>query len=399
MSGPTAAATRPARLPRRDALPHPRRTVAPASDLLLLVGAIAVVVDAVVAATTAGPPPWAAPLRTAAPMLLARGGFLIQRPLAEAAATGTAALRADRRFRARALRLLPLWWVVLVAHLVIIRPVDPEPLHLATLAVLGQAVVPDADALIRSPAVIVSALWLFGIVASPWNSGVRRLRRRLRLRVPPGRCQAAGLLVLLAASAATPLRIFVPVVIGALAATVFADRRPAPVIQSLRRLLLRPLTAPVLTAVGWAALAVILAGRSGPVPPLGEDPARLLLGTLAAIGWILRTDRRGVRDHPRSDLVGFLARPAGLALGLILWHHLPLHLLLEHFDSHLRTPNAIHLTLVGGFGLAALSRFVLERPLRRSASRRPGPADDLLVEWATAADRSEPPRARDRDPE
>lgn len=332
-------------------------------------------------------------------LLLMVCGYLVHRPYADAAAGFGPSPDAATWLRARAVRILPLWWTVLLAWMLLFdAPTSFGPFDLLLTALLLHAPVAGLRSAVIEPGWILSTVWILGLVLPLWNGLVRRLRRRLHRRGPAGESQLVGLAALIVPAIAVPtLRVFVPVLLGAMVSVLRHGRR-----RSARRrfvgILGTPSVASVTMVVALALLVIADRDRTGTTAEaIIGDPVSALLWTVIALSSLLPV----VRPGPGIRSPGFLptvpvSAMAAVSLGTLLWHDLVLDLLVEGTGPDIELPSAVFLSLMGGALAAFASRVLIEDPIRRLLLPAAGPTATIGSEWEPTStsriDRPPPPR-------
>jgi len=382
--------------PRRPPGTAPRL---PALDVLRAIGAMAVVGTHVAFITGAGTEPaWGGflvRLDVGVAIFFVLSGFLLFRPFADAAANGTDRPRVGRYLLRRALRILPAYWLVVVAALLLIpenRSSSPADwLRYATLTQIYWAdwnrnglsqtwsLATEVAFYLVLPLVVAVAVgrrWRPGralvvvaggtlVLSAGWFAGL-----------------ASGLLDLQVHTTWLPTyALWFAVGIG-LAIVHVAARTGA---RSPRWRLLDELGAAPLTCVAMALglYAVASTPITGPrdlqPPAPGELAVRVVLfAAIAAL--ILVPAAFGPPTRFKSALTAGPARWLGtVSYGLFLWQLLVLEAIYRLSDRELFTGDMLStfaLTLVLTVLLATLSHYLMERPIMRWGARRAARADE-----------------------
>lgn len=377
----------------------PATPVPPVVAGLLCLGVVGTVLTDVTATTGHDGTRFPTVLPTTTVLLLIVCGYLVHRPYADAAAGIGRSPDTLTWLRTRAVRTLPLWWTVLSTSMLHFgTPPSFGPIDLLLTGLLLHAPVAGLRSAVVDPGWILSTIWILGLVLPPWNGLVRRIRRRMRRRPPPSESQLVGLIVLATPALAVPmLRIFVPVLLGAMISVLRHGREPS----APKRILDVLGTLSVAAATTVVAIALlVLADRhriGSTAEAIIDDPVSGLLWAIAALPWVLLVVRPGLEARsPRPPRTAPITAMAALALGTLLWHDPVLDLLVEGTGPDIGLPSAVFLSLLGGILAAFASRVLIENPIRRLLLRTPEETRPVPSEWEPTGiarvDRPRPPR-------
>jgi peptidoglycan/LPS O-acetylase OafA/YrhL len=362
---------------RREPVALPR---VPALDGLRVISALAVVVYHAMGAVLGSNPTAGVLMPSAAFLFFVISGYVIYRPFVAAHLAGNDAPALGRFYRARVLRVLPLWFLAVTAYVVVDGAAKLHgPGDWVATYLLVQYVVPGLRFAVIGPAWALSVEWLFYLSAPLLALAVRGGRRRWARRVAPVKAEAWVLAALfVTAWLVRPARPAVALVAGMALATFDVHRRRARRNPAWLRVLVGNGWLVVAgTAAAWVALAHYPYQEGLSVQWVERDPAVLAIWIATALLWFVPVafgdpDREPQRTLASRWAVGL----SQLTFGLYLWHQLVLDRVVDHLGRDAGFSAVLYLTLLGSILLAAATFALVERPgreLNRRAAARRGP--------------------------
>jgi peptidoglycan/LPS O-acetylase OafA/YrhL len=376
------------------ARPQAEASRLPALDALRAVGAIAVVATHVGFNTGASMQGYwggfLARLDSGVAIFFSLSGFLLFRPFAMAAATGGKRPGVRRYLWRRALRILPAYWLSVVAYLLLVPQNTPitrtrwvEHLTLTQIYGFGD----PADGFWHTWSLCTEVAFYLMLPILAWTVLLGRWRpvRTVVILIVFGIGTTAAWIALIGQGvlSSTPHGLWLPSYGGwfcagmALAvAHVALSTNTAPrALRALDELASAPFACWI---VAFGALAVATTPLAGPrdlnTPTAGQFGAKLGLYTVVAVMLLLPL-AFGPRDRFTRVFASGPARWLGaISYGLFLWHPLVIALIYRP-GGRAEFTGSLGWTflevLAGGLALAAVSYYVVELPWQKLAHRSP----------------------------
>jgi peptidoglycan/LPS O-acetylase OafA/YrhL len=332
-------------------------------------------------------------LTVAVPVFFVLSGYLLFRPYAEAGLLGNSRPPTGRYLWHRALRILPVYWLTALTALLLFSPATlgrawPTARTLLLLHIYQTGAIPRGLTQTWSLATEVAfyaLLPLFALALHPL------LRRPVAAFAALGLLEAVSLVwdavAHLPGTATQPVArlaiTWLPAYLGyfaagmalALVSARAAHGRPSAVLRLISR---RPYASWGIALLCYAAVSSPLTGSTARYQNVGQALAQQFLDLLTAVALVAPTALVGDRGPAR-----LLARPVPawlgrISYGIFLWHMVVVEGWLEITDTtagHARFAVLFPAAVVGTVALAALSHYLVERPVRRLRGVFSGPGE------------------------
>ncbi|MFJ6015894.1 acyltransferase family protein [Streptomyces sp. NPDC092952] len=337
------------------------------------------------------------------PIFFVLSGLLLYRPFADAARDGAPPPATGRYLRHRAVRILPAYWLVALVALVwfgrdtLIAP-WPALRTFLLLHIYGSDPIPAGLPQTWSLATEVAFYAVLPLLAAVLHPQLRRGRAGLVLGVL-GAVEAVTLLSVVlthvpSAGAYPPAQLWLPEYAGYFAAgmalAVVASRATGPLAPARR-----PWWCWGVALAAYVLVSTPLTGSTLRYPGVGEALSEHVLYLVIAVALVAPLALGPARPG-RKTPAGLLSRPVPawlgrISYGLFLWHMVVVEGWLRVTGERAGTADFLVLfpvTVVLSTGCAALSHYLVERPLRRLRGREPA---------VPGRTRSAPPQSEIRD--
>lgn len=320
------------------------------------------------------------------PIFFVLSGLLLYRPFADAARDGAPRPATGRYLRHRAVRILPAYWLVALVALVwfgrdTLTAPWPALRTFLLLHVYGSDPIPAGLPQTWSLATEVSFYAVLPLLAAALHPQLRRGRAGLVLAAL-GAVEAVTLLSVVlthvpSAGAYPPAQLWLPEYAGYFAAgmalAVLASRSTRPF--ALAR---RPWLCWGVALAGYVLVSTPLTGSTLRYPGVGEALLEHVLYLVIAVALVAPLALGPARPG-RGTPAGLLSRPVPawlgrISYGLFLWHMVVVEGWLRVTGERAGSADFLVLfpaTVVLSAGCAALSHYLVERPLRRLRGRAP----------------------------